>query len=83
MVVVDLNGLWENYLKLFDRGLEDAHDAAADVEATTRAFLSWCGWVLSKLIFRMPGLYDSSQSYIVQEHYIDLASPSRLKKTMN
>ena len=73
--------LGELHWKLFDRGFEDAHDAAADVEATTRAFLELVRMGIIKVNFPLDArLYESSQSYIVQEHYIDLVSPSRLKK---
>ncbi len=73
--------LGELHHKLFDTGFEDAHDAAADVEATTRAFLELVRLGVINVNFPLNAkLYESSQSYIVREHYIDLVSPSRLKK---
>jgi DNA polymerase-3 subunit alpha len=76
--------LGELHWKLFDTGFEDAHDAAADVEATTRAFLELVRMGIIKINFPLDArLYESPQSYIVREHYIDLVSPSRLKKKDN
>lgn len=73
--------LGELHHKLFGENFEDAHDAAADVEATTRAFLELVRLGVIKVNFPLSAkLYESSQSYIVREHYIDLVSPSRLKK---
>lgn len=73
--------LGELHHKLFDIGFEDAHDAAADVEATTRAFLELIRLGIIKVNFPLDAkLYESAQSYIVKENYIDLVSPSRLKK---
>lgn len=73
--------LGELHHKLFDEGFEDAHDAAADVEATTRAFLELILLGVIKVNFPLDAkLYESAQSYIVRENYIDLVSPSRLKK---
>lgn len=73
--------LGELHHKLFNQGFEDAHDAAADVEATTRAFLELILLGVIKVNFPLDAkLYESSQSYIKREHYIDLVSPSRLKK---
>jgi len=73
--------LGELHHKLFDVGFEDAHDAAADVEATTRAFLELIRLGIIKVNFPLDAkLYESAQSYIVKENYIDLVSPSRLKK---
>ncbi|MBO6525335.1 MAG: DNA polymerase III subunit alpha [Balneolaceae bacterium] len=73
--------LGELHHKIFDTGFEDAHDAAADVEATTRAFLELVRLGVINVNFPLDAkLYESSQSYIVREHYIDLVSPSRLKK---
>lgn len=73
--------LSELHWKLFDKGFEDAHDAAADVEATTRAFLELILLGYIKPNFPLDAkLYESPQSYIVRENYIDLVSPSRLKK---
>ncbi|GAB5407897.1 MAG: DNA polymerase III subunit alpha [Balneolaceae bacterium] len=73
--------LGELHHKLFNKGFEDAHDAAADVEATTRAFLELI--LLGVITINFPldaKLYESAQSYIIRENYIDLVSPSRLKK---
>lgn len=73
--------LGELHHKIFDKGFEDAHDAAADVEATTRAFLELVRLGVINVNFPLDAkLYESSQSYIVRENYIDLVSPSRLKK---
>ncbi len=73
--------LGELHHKLFDKGFEDAHDAAADVEATTRAFLELVRLGVINVNFPLDAkLYESSQGYIVRENYIDLVSPSRLKK---
>ncbi len=73
--------LGELHHKLFNVGFEDAHDAAADVEATTRAFLELIRLGIIKVNFPLNAkLYESAQSYIVKENYIDLVSPSRLKK---
>lgn len=73
--------LSELHWKLFDKGFEDAHDAAADVEATTRAFLELVRLGHIKVNFPLDAkLYESSASYMVRENYIDLVSPSRLKK---
>ncbi len=73
--------LGELHHKLFNVGFEDAHDAAADVEATTRAFLELIRLGIIKVNFPLDAkLYESAQSYIVKENYIDLVSPSRLKK---
>lgn len=73
--------LGELHHKIFNAGFEDAHDAAADVEATTRAFLELVRLGVINVNFPLDAkLYESSQSYIVRENYIDLVSPSRLKK---
>jgi DNA polymerase-3 subunit alpha len=73
--------LTELHYKLFDKGFEDAHDAAADVEATTRAFLELVRLGITQVNFPLDAkLYESSQSYMKRENYIDLVSPSRLKK---
>ena len=73
--------LTELHKKLFGTDFEDAHDAAADVEATTRAFLELVRLGVINVNFPLDArLYESSQSYMVREHYIDLVSPSRLKK---
>lgn len=76
--------LGELHHKLFNKGFEDAHDAAADVEATTRAFLELVRMGIIKVNFPLDArLYETAQSYIVRDHYIDLISPSRLKKKEN
>ncbi|MFV1884599.1 MAG: DNA polymerase III subunit alpha [Balneola sp.] len=73
--------LTELHKKLFGVDFDDAHDAAADVEATTRAFLELVRLGVINVNFPLDArLYESSQSYMVREHYIDLVSPSRLKK---
>ncbi|MEQ9309990.1 MAG: DNA polymerase III subunit alpha [Balneolaceae bacterium] len=73
--------LGELHHKLFNVGFEDAHDAAADVEATTRSFLELIRLGVINVNFPLDAkLYESAQSYIVRENYIDLVSPSRLKK---
>ena len=73
--------LSELHKKLFGVDFEDAHDAAADVEATTRAFLELVRIGVIKVNFPLDArLYESSDSYIKRENYIDLVSPSRLKK---
>ena len=73
--------LGELHHKLFNTGFEDAHDAAADVEATTRAFLELVLLGVININFPVDArLYESAQSYIIRENYIDLVSPSRLKK---
>ena len=76
--------LSELHKKLFGVDFEDAHDAAADVEATTRAFLELVKIGVIKVNFPLDArLYESSDSYIKRENYIDLVSPSRLKKKDN
>ncbi len=76
--------LSELHKKLFGVDFEDAHDAAADVEATTRAFLELVRIGVIKVNFPLDArLYESSDSYIKRENYIDLVSPSRLKKKDN
>ncbi len=73
--------LTELHKKLFGTDFEDAHDAAADVEATARAFLELVRLGVIKVNFPLDArLYDSSDSYMVRENYIDLVAPSRLKK---
>lgn len=73
--------LSELHKKLFGTDFEDAHDAAADVEATTRAFLELVRIGVVKVNFPLDArLYESSDSYIKRDNYIDLVSPSRLKK---
>ena len=72
--------LGELHHALFDKGFEDAHDAAADVEATARCFLEMVRIGATKINFPMDAkLYESSQSYIKRDEYIDLVSPSRFK----
>ncbi|HCT54676.1 MAG TPA: DNA polymerase III subunit alpha, partial [Balneola sp.] len=71
----------ELHWKLFDKGFEDAHDAAADVEATARIFLEMVRLGVTKVNFPIDAkLYQPSASYMKREHYIDLRSPSRIKK---
>tara|TARA_Y100001935_G_scaffold105768_1_gene87725 strand:+ start:92292 stop:96503 length:4212 start_codon:yes stop_codon:yes gene_type:complete len=73
--------LTELHKKLFGRDFEDAHDAAADVEATARCFLELVYLGIIKVNFPLDAkLYEHSQSYMVRENYIDLVSPSRFKK---
>ncbi len=73
--------LTELHWKLFDKGFEDAHDAAADVEATARCFLEMVRLGVTNVNFPLDArLYESSQSYMERENYIDLISPSRIKK---
>ncbi len=73
--------LTELHKKLFGVDFDDAHDAAADVEATTRSFLELVRLGVININFPLDAkLYESSQSYIVRDHYIDLVSPSRIKK---
>lgn len=73
--------LAELHIRLFGENFEDAHDAAADVEATSRAFLELVRLGVIQVNFPLDArLYESSASYIVRENYIDLASPSRIKK---
>ena len=72
--------LGELHHALFNRGFDDAHDAAADVEATARCFLELV--LLGEAKFSFPidaKLYESPQSYLKREYYIDLVSPDRLK----
>ncbi len=72
--------LGELHHALFDKGFEDAHDAAADVEATARCFLEMVRLGATKVNFPMDArLYEPAQSYIKREAYIDLVSPSRFK----
>ncbi|MBD3615273.1 MAG: DNA polymerase III subunit alpha [Gracilimonas sp.] len=72
--------LGELHHALFDEGFEDAHDAAADVEATARIFLEMVRTGATKINFPMDAkLYESAQSYMKREEYIDLVSPSRFK----
>ena len=73
--------LTELHWKLFDKGFEDAHDAAADVEATARIFLEMVRRGVTKVNFPMDAkLYEPSASYMKRENYITLRSPSRIKK---
>lgn len=73
--------LMELHRALFNRGFDDAHDAAADVEATSRAFLEMVRLGVIKVNFPLDAkLYESSASYMKREEYIDLVSPSRIKK---
>jgi len=72
--------LTELHQKLFDKPFEDAHDAAADVEATARAFLELVR--LGEIGIQFPVEYGFTQpasAYMERENYIDLVSPSRLK----
>lgn len=72
--------LSELHHKLFGKGFEDAHDAAADVEATTRAFLELIRLEVIQPVFPIEAkLYDPPASYLIRDNYIDLVSPSRLK----
>ncbi len=72
--------LSELHHKLFGKGFEDAHDAAADVEATTRAFLELVRLEVIQPVFPIETkLYEPPASYLVRENYIDLVSPTRLK----
>ena len=72
--------LGELHHALFDEGFEDAHDAAADVEATARCFLEMVRIGATNINFPMDArLYESAQSYMKREEYIDLVSPSRFK----
>ena len=71
--------LTELHEKLFGEGFDDAHDAAADVEATTRAFLELVRLGVISVSFPVSaGLHDSSASYIQRDNYIDFESPTRL-----
>lgn len=71
--------LTELHQKLFDKDFDDAHDAAADVEATTRSFLELVRLDVIKITFPTDyNLTEKASSYIVRDHYIDLVSPSRL-----
>lgn len=73
--------LTELHKKLFGKNFDDAHDAAADVEATARAFLEMVRLGVITVNFPLDArLYDSSASYMKREEYINLVSPSRLKK---
>jgi len=72
--------LGELHHALFDKGFDDAHDAAADVEATARCFLELVRIGEAKFSFPLQAkLYESPQSYLKREHYIDLVSPDRIK----
>ncbi|MEO1021908.1 MAG: DNA polymerase III subunit alpha [Bacteroidota bacterium] len=72
--------LTELHRALFNKGFEDAHDAAADVEATARIFLEMVRLGVTHVNFPLDArLYESASSYMVRENYIDLVSPSRLK----
>lgn len=72
--------LGELHHALFDEGFEDAHDAAADVEATARCFLEMVRIGATNINFPMDAkLYESAQSYMKRDEYIDLVSPSRFK----
>lgn len=73
--------LTELHWKLFGKGFEDAHDAAADVEATARCFLEMVRLGVTTVNFPLDAkLYENSASYMLRENYIDLVSPSRIKK---
>jgi DNA polymerase-3 subunit alpha len=72
--------LGELHHALFKKGFEDAHDAAADVEATARCFLEMVRIGACNVNFPMEAhLYNPAQSYLKKEEYIDLISPSRFK----
>lgn len=72
--------LEELHLKLFDYGFEDAHDAAADVEATARSFFELLRLGYITVNFPMDArLYEPADSYVERENYIDLVVPTRLK----
>ena len=72
--------LGELHHALFNKGFDDAHDAAADVEATARCFLELVLLGEAKFSFPLDAkLYESPQSYLKRENYIDLVSPDRLK----
>jgi DNA polymerase-3 subunit alpha len=72
--------LGELHHALFNKGFEDAHDAAADVEATARCFLEMVRIGATRVNFPMDAhLYEPAQSFIKKEEYIDLVSPSRFK----
>jgi len=76
--------LGELHHALFDKGFEDAHDAAADVEATARCFLELVRIGEAKFSFPLQAkLYESPQNYLKREHYIDLVSPDRIKTSPN
>ncbi len=76
--------LTELHEKLFGEGFDDAHDAAADVEATTRAFLELVHIGVINVTFPADfGLSGTSASYIVRDHYIDFESPTRLHSAKN
>ncbi len=76
--------LTELHEKLFGEGFDDAHDAAADVEATTRAFLELVRLGVISVSFPVSaGLHDSSASYIQRDNYIDFESPTRLNSKKN
>ncbi|MFN1834542.1 DNA polymerase III subunit alpha [Balneola sp. MJW-20] len=72
--------LSELHLALFDENFEDAHDAAADVEATARCFLELLRLGFVRVNFPVEaGLFEPAESYVKREEYIDLVSPSRMK----
>ena len=72
--------LGELHHALFNKGFDDAHDAAADVEATARCFLELVLLGEAKFSFPLDAkLYENPQSYLKRENYIDLVSPDRLK----
>ena len=72
--------LGELHHALFNKGFDDAHDAAADVEATARCFLELVLLGEAKFSFPLDAkLYESPQSYLKRENYINLVSPDRLK----
>ncbi|MEX2364363.1 MAG: DNA polymerase III subunit alpha, partial [Balneolaceae bacterium] len=72
--------LAELHLKIFDKGFSDAHDAAADVEATARCFLELVRLGAITVNFPVDArLYQPATSLIKREEYIDLVSPARFK----
>lgn len=72
--------LGELHHKLFQKGFEDAHDAAADVEATARCFLELVRLGVIHIQFPVESkIYKPASTLIKREEYIDLVSPSRFK----
>ncbi|MEX0719673.1 MAG: DNA polymerase III subunit alpha [Balneolaceae bacterium] len=72
--------LAELHLKIFNKGFKDAHDAAADVEATARCFLELVRLGAITVNFPVDArLYKPAPTLLIKEEYIDLVSPARIK----
>lgn len=72
--------LAELHYKIFAKNFEDAHDAAADVEATARCFLEMVRLGITQIHFPVDArIYEPAASLLNQDEYINLISPTRFK----